>query len=47
VEKKQQRQQPLPFFVDAMFEHSIAMISAELGWLDRFMEELEEEHVQE
>ena len=47
VEKKQQHQQPLPFFVDAMFEHSIAMISAELGWLEQFMEELEEEHVQD
>jgi DNA-binding PadR family transcriptional regulator len=47
VEKKQQRQQPLPFFVDAMFEHSMVMIKAELGWLERFMAELEEEHVQD
>jgi hypothetical protein len=47
VEKKQQRQQPLPYFVDAMFEHSMVMIKAELGWLQRFMAELEEEHVQD
>jgi hypothetical protein len=47
VGKKQRRQQPLPFYVDAMFEHSLAMIKAELGWLERFMEEVEEKHVQD
>jgi DNA-binding PadR family transcriptional regulator len=47
VQEKQRRQQPLPFYVDAMFEHSLAMIKAELGWLERFMEEVEEKHVQD
>jgi DNA-binding PadR family transcriptional regulator len=28
-------QQPLPSFVDAMFDYSLAMIEAELGWIDR------------
>ena len=30
----------LPFFVDAMFEHSLALIQAELGWLEGFLERL-------
>jgi DNA-binding PadR family transcriptional regulator len=47
VSSKQQRQQPLPFFVDAMFEHSITMIKAELRWLERFVEKVEEEHAQD
>lgn len=47
VGKKQQRQQPLPFFVDAMFKHSITMIQAELGWLERFTKQLEEEYAQD
>lgn len=47
IREKQQHQQPLPFFVDAMFEHSTTMIKAELGWVERFKKELEEEHAQD
>jgi DNA-binding PadR family transcriptional regulator len=46
VQEKQRHQQPLPFFVDAMFEHSTTMIRAELEWLERFTRELEEEYAQ-
>ena len=31
---------PLPFFVDAMFDHSIAMIQAELRWITEFTSQL-------
>jgi DNA-binding PadR family transcriptional regulator len=34
--------QPLPYFVEAMFSHSITMIEAERGWIDIFMNQLEE-----
>jgi len=43
---KQERQSPLPFFVDAMFSYSRAMIQAEAAWIRRFIaryEELEKE----
>lgn len=30
-------QAPLPSFVDAMFDHSLALIEAEQAWLERFM----------
>jgi DNA-binding PadR family transcriptional regulator len=40
------KQQPLPYFVDAMFEYSQCLLEAELGWLDRFLRRMEEEHDQ-
>jgi len=42
LQNKRHSQQSFPFFGDAMFEHSIMMIKAELGWLDQFTRELEE-----
>jgi DNA-binding PadR family transcriptional regulator len=44
---RQKRQQPLPYFVDAMFSHSIALIEAELGWAEGFIAEMEERHAQD
>ena len=38
---------PLPYFVDAMFEHSITMIEAELTWVERFINRMEEGDVQD
>jgi hypothetical protein len=32
-----ERQRPLPYFVDAMFDHSITMIKAELTWIEKFI----------
>ncbi len=40
VEATRERQQPLPYFVDAMFSHSITMIEAELKWIRQFMSQL-------
>jgi DNA-binding PadR family transcriptional regulator len=34
-------QRPLPYFVDAMFEHSIAMIEAEMQWIEEFINKVE------
>jgi DNA-binding PadR family transcriptional regulator len=33
---------PLPYFVEAMFSHSIAMIEAERRWIGKFMNQLDE-----
>jgi DNA-binding PadR family transcriptional regulator len=45
------RQRPLPFFVDATFDHSTTMIEAELTWIDRLVQDMirhaEEEGVQD
>jgi DNA-binding PadR family transcriptional regulator len=42
VEANRERQRPLPYFVDAMFSHSLALIRAELEWMERFVAEMEE-----
>jgi DNA-binding PadR family transcriptional regulator len=39
-------QHPLPYFVDAMFDHSLTILEAELGWVDKFIKRLEAEDVQ-
>jgi DNA-binding PadR family transcriptional regulator len=36
-----QGQQPLPYFVDAMFDHSLTLIEAEKAWIVRFIEQIE------
>lgn len=46
VQERHRSQQPLPRFIQAMFEHSITMIEAEIGWIDSFIEEMEDEHGQ-
>lgn len=38
---KWESQMPVPDFVAAMFEHSLALINAELQWARRFLEHLE------
>jgi DNA-binding PadR family transcriptional regulator len=47
VQERCNSQQPLPYFVTAMFEHSIALIEAELGWISEFIERMEAEHDQD
>lgn len=37
----QRDDEALPFHVDAMFDLSIAMIEAELAWVERFIRELQ------
>ena len=43
VQARWEGQRPLPYFVDAMFDHSVTMIRAELGWIMRFMAQLEDQ----
>ncbi len=38
-----ERQRPLPYFVEAMFEHSLALIQAELAWVQGFIEQMQSE----
>jgi DNA-binding PadR family transcriptional regulator len=33
-------QQPVPYFVDALFDYSVTMIVAELEWIDKFVGQL-------
>jgi DNA-binding PadR family transcriptional regulator len=47
VKSRQRDQLPLPYFVDAMFQHSLALIRAEIDWLNSFIEELEVRNVQD
>jgi DNA-binding PadR family transcriptional regulator len=42
--EKQESQQPLPPFVEAMFSYSTAMIDAELRWVEAYITQLEQEH---
>jgi DNA-binding PadR family transcriptional regulator len=37
---------PLPLFIEAMFEHSTMLIQAELSWAESLIKRLEEQHVQ-
>jgi len=43
VKATRESQQPLPYFVDAMFSHSITVIEAELKWVVQFMAQLAEQ----
>lgn len=36
-----EQKKPMPFFVDAMFEHSLALIKAETGWVAAFIQTLQ------
>jgi DNA-binding PadR family transcriptional regulator len=47
VQARWASQHPLPYFVEAMFKHSMTLIEAELNWVREFMLKLEEEHVQD
>jgi DNA-binding PadR family transcriptional regulator len=46
VRERWANQQPLPYFVDAMFEHSVVLMEAELEWMRRLIRRMEEEHEQ-
>ena len=47
VRQRWQSQQPLPLFIEAMFEHSRMLIQAELSWVDGFMKRMEAQRVQD
>jgi DNA-binding PadR family transcriptional regulator len=46
VQGRRRAQQPLPVFVDAMFDHSATLVKAELRWLERTIKRLEEQDAQ-
>jgi DNA-binding PadR family transcriptional regulator len=39
-----QAQQPLPDFVEAMFDYSTTMIATELAWLNEYMQNMEDQN---
>jgi DNA-binding PadR family transcriptional regulator len=41
VQARRSSQQPLPPFVDAMFDRTVTLIQAELEWIRRFLAELQ------
>ena len=42
LQARWESQRPLPYFVDAMFDHSATMIRAEMEWVTQFISQLEE-----
>ena len=38
------RQNPLPDFIDAMFDYSVAMVQSEISWVDAFISRMEGQH---
>jgi len=47
LQEKRSSQQPLPYFVEALFTYSLALLEAEIQWVDDFITRLEEEHGQD
>lgn len=41
VRNRREAQRPLPYFVDAMFDYSLALIEAEKTWIEKFIREVE------
>ncbi len=46
VQARWARQQPLPPFVEALFDYSVTMIQTEIAWLEKLIQEMEERHEQ-
>ena len=44
IQARWESQQPLPFFVDAMFDLALTKITTDLDWLERFIDQLEQMH---
>ena len=36
-----ERQRPLPYFVEAMFDYSLTLVSAEIDWVEKFIQQLQ------
>ena len=41
IQTRRKAQQPLPFFVEAMFDHSLTMVEAEKRWIEKFIHKME------
>ena len=46
VQARRDEQRPLPDFVEAMFDYSLTMITAEIEWLEKCRNQLERTHEQ-
>jgi DNA-binding PadR family transcriptional regulator len=46
VRARWESQCPLPYFVDAMFDHSVTTIEAEMAWIEEFTQRMEEGNVE-
>lgn len=42
VRRRREAQQPLPYFVDALFDYSLVLIQAEIDWVEQFVEQIRE-----
>jgi DNA-binding PadR family transcriptional regulator len=42
VQGRRDEQKPLPYFVEAMFDHSLTLIEAEKGWIVKLIRRIEE-----
>ncbi|MEJ2552111.1 MAG: PadR family transcriptional regulator [Anaerolineales bacterium] len=43
IRERRDSQRPLPYFVEAVFEHSLTMIEAEQQWIEKFTRQVETE----
>jgi DNA-binding PadR family transcriptional regulator len=41
IQSRREAQQPLPYFVEAMFDHSLTMVDAEKRWIENFIQQME------
>jgi hypothetical protein len=46
VKERRDHRCPVPFIVEAMFDHSLTLIEAELAWVEGFINQMEEDHVE-
>jgi DNA-binding PadR family transcriptional regulator len=44
VQGRWEAQQPMPYFVEALFDYSVTMIRAEMAWVENFIKQVEEQH---
>ncbi len=46
VQDRWETQQPMPYYVNALFDYSVTMIQAEKMWVEKFIQQVEEQHEQ-
>ena len=44
ITRRWESQKPTPYFVEAMFEHSLVLIAGEIGWARKWVHQLEEQN---
>jgi DNA-binding PadR family transcriptional regulator len=47
LQTRWEKQKPLPYFVDALFDYSVIMMQAESTWVEKFIKQVEEQHDQD